>query len=203
MKRLKTFLTYLLILLAFFGVSNVLEKGLVKNMYKDLSGEVNSILNYNGEIINLGIDVSEAKATNVNGYINLTITNYSSTIIEEAYLKYLLYSKSDVLAITKYMRIENLQPGDSKTFMLKFNGTYITRYYISSESEFADEDYIFNVFGYEFNTKNILGFDLSNVIQAKSIGEFTRRSFNTISVTAKSIPWWGWFWAWTIVIGVL
>ena len=95
MERLKTFLIYILILVAFFWVSKGLEHGLIWQMYYSMDGTVEKYLNYNGEIIDLDIKVKEAEATRVNGYINISITNNSNTKIEEAYIKVMLYSKSD------------------------------------------------------------------------------------------------------------
>jgi hypothetical protein len=202
MSRLKTFLTYFLILLAFFIVSNVLEKGLIKNMYYDMTGTVNSNLEYNGEILNLDVKVLEAKSTRVNGYITLTVTNNSIYKIDEAYVKVMLYTKSNVFAVQKYMEISDLEAGVSKTYTLRFKGSYIKTYAITLESEFPDKDYMFNFFGYEIDTKNVFGFDLSNIINAKSIGEFTRNVVHSIGVTVKSVPWWAYLWAWTIIVGV-
>lgn len=199
MARLQTFLTYALVIIGFFLVSVTLENGLIKNMYYDMTGTVDSNLNFKGENINLDLQVTEAKSTKRNGYINLQITNNSNTPINEAYIKVELYTKSDVHAITKYMEINNLKPGDSKNYVLNFKGSYIKTYKITCENQYPDKDAIFTMFGYEINTRNIFGMDLSNVISARSLGEFTQNIFHSVSVTVKSIPWWGWLWAWTIV----
>jgi hypothetical protein len=202
MSRLKTFLTYVLILLAFFIFSNILENGLIKSMYYDMTGTVNNSLEYNGQIIDLDINVTEAKSTRVNGYINLTVTNNSNVKIDEAYIKVMLYTKSNVFATQKYLEITDLDAGKSKNYTLRFKGSYIKTYAITAESEFPDKDYMFNFFGYEINTRNIFGFDLSSYINAKSIGEFTRNVFHSIGVTVKSVPWWAYLWAWTIIVGI-
>jgi hypothetical protein len=202
MSRLKTFLTYLLILVAFFLLSRVLENALIKNMYYDMTGTIDNKLEYNGQIINLDVKVTEAKSTRLNGYMNITVTNNSNIDIEEAYIKVMLYSKSNVYATQKYMDITDLKAGSSKNYTLRFSGSYIKTYKVTLESEFLDKEYIFNLFGYEINTRNIFGLDLSSYINAKSIGEFTRNIFHSISITAKSVPWWGYLWAWTIIVGV-
>lgn len=202
MSRLKTFFTYFLVLLAFFLVSVCLENALIKDMYYDMTGTINSNLNYKGKDINLDIKVTEAKSTNVNGYIDLKITNNSKTKIEEAYIKVDLYTKSNVHAVTKYMEINDLEPNATRAYKLKFKGSYIKRYAITCKDEYPDKDYIFNFFGYEINTKNVFGFDLSNVITARSVGEFVQNVFHSFSVTVKELPWWAWMWAWMIVVGV-
>ena len=202
MSRLKTFFTYFLILLAFFLVSIFLENALIKDMYYDMTGTVDSNLSYKGKDINLDIKVIEAKSTNVNGYINLQIKNNSKTKIEEAYIKVDLYTKSNVHAVTKYMEINNLEPNDTRAYKLQFKGSYIKRYTITCKDEYPDKDYIFNFFGYEINTRNIFGFDLSNVISARSVGDFVQNVFHSFTVTVKELPWWAWMWAWMIVVGV-
>lgn len=202
MSRLKTFLTYILILVAFFLVSTFLEKGLINNMYYNMTGTVDSNLNYDGENIDLETKVISAKSTNVNGNIVLKIKNNSNKYIDEAYVKVLLYSKSDVLAATKYMKISGLSANEEKTYTLRFKGSYVKTYAITAEKEFPDKDYIFSIFGYEINTKNIFGMDLSKYINAKSIGEFGRNVVYSIKLYVQSIPWWGWMLAWTVVAGV-
>lgn len=202
MDRMKTFLTYLIIVIAFFIVSNFLENGLIKNMYYDMRGEVNGDFIYNGESAYIEIEVNEAKSTRMNGYIDLTITNKSSIDIKEAYLKVELYSKSNVLAITKYMDIQDLKSGEARNYKLNFEGKYIKRYNINVENEYPDKEYIFTFFGYEINTKNIFGLDLSEYLNAETLSSFGKSVWNSFTITVKNIPWWAWFWAWMIVVGV-
>ena len=202
MKRLKTFLTYLLLIIAFFIVSKFLEGALIKDMYYDMTGNVNGDFTYNGQSAYVEIVVNEAKSTRMNGYIDMTITNKSNIDIEEAYLKVELSSKSDVLAITKYMDIQNLKVGESRNYRLNFQGKYIKTYNITAENEFPDKEYIFNFFGYEINTTDIFGFDLSEYINAESITSFGKSVWNSFTITVKNIPWWGWFMAWMIIVGV-
>lgn len=202
MERLKTFLIYALIIVAFFIFSRFLEKGLIWQMYYEITGNVNNKLEYNGENIELEVKVTDARATRVNGYIDITVTNTSKTKIDEAYIKVKLYTKSNVYATQKYMEINDLKPGESKKYKLRFKGSYIERYVVTLEKDYPDKDYIFNFFGYEINTKNIFGLDLSNVIKSRSIGEFFRNTFHSIGIAVKSVPWWAYVWAVTIIVGV-
>ena len=117
-------------------------------MYKDLTGIVVEDFTYNGQDIYLDIDVNEAKATNVNGYVDLTVINNANIDIDEAYLKVELTSKSDVLAITKYMDVQDLKDGESRNYRLNFEGKYIKEYRISAENEYPDKEYIISIFGY-------------------------------------------------------
>ena len=202
MSRLKTFLTYLILIVAFFAVSKFLEAGLIRNMYKDLTGKVIGDFSYNGQEIYLDIVVNEAKATNVNGYIDLTVTNKANIDIEEAYLKVNLHSKSEVLAITKFMDIKDLKAGESRNYKLNFEGKYIKTYIVLATDEFPDKENIISIFGYEINTANIFGMDFSEYINAESISSFGRSIWHSFTVTVQNIPWWGWFMAWIIIAGV-
>ena len=69
MSTLKKFFIYFLMLAAFFIISNILENGLILNMYGDISGNVE-------QRDDLELNVLDAKATKVNGYMNFKITNY-------------------------------------------------------------------------------------------------------------------------------
>lgn len=202
MNRLKKFRTYFLILLAFFIVSVILEKGLIKQMYYDMTGTVDKHLVYEGQVLEPDVEIVEAKSTNQNGYITVTVKNTTDTYISESYIKVLLYSKSGVESIVKHMEIKGLSAGEERTYKLRFYGSYIKTYEISLEDEFADKDYILSVFGYEINTKDIFGLDLSNIISADSVSSFGRNIYNSFSITVKSIPWWGWLWAVAVIVGV-
>ena len=202
MSRLKTFLTYLILIVAFFAVSKFLEAGLFRNMYKDLTGKVIGDFSYNGQEIYLDIVVNEAKATNVNGYIDLTVTNKANIDIEEAYLKVNLHSKSEVLAITKFMDIKDLKAGESRNYKLNFEGKYIKTYIVVATDEFPDKENIISIFGYEINTADIFGMDFSEYINAESISSFGKSIWHSFTTTVENIPWWGWFMAWIIIAGV-
>jgi hypothetical protein len=79
-------------------------------MYYAMDGSVDSSLFINGSKVDLNINIKEAKSTNVNGYLIAEVTNNSDVAISEAYVKVMLYSKSDVLAVQKYLEIDDLNP---------------------------------------------------------------------------------------------
>ena len=202
MDKMKTFLIYFLIVLAFFIVSVILEKGLIKQMYYDMSGTVNDSFVYNGEEVDLSLTVTEAKSTNRNGYIDLTITNNSTTYIAEAYIRVKLYSKSDVLAIDKYMEISGLSGGEERTYTLEFRGSYIKTYQINMENDYPDKENIVNVFGYDVNVTDIFGMDLSDYIDVETLAEFAESPMRFITTVPERVPWWAYLWAWCIIVGV-
>jgi hypothetical protein len=114
----------------------------------------------------------------------------------------MLYSKSGVLATQKYLEVDDLKPGETKEYKLNFQGAYIKSYAVTAEEDFPDKDNIFNFFGHEINLKNVFGFDLSKYISSRSIGEFAKKTFTSITVAAKSVPTWGYVWATLIILGV-
>ena len=72
MARMKTFLIYFLCLVGFIFLSYILENGLIGNMYVEMAGTVDSPQN--------GVEIEDAsgRATNMNGYMNFTITDKSN-----------------------------------------------------------------------------------------------------------------------------
>ena len=76
MDRMKTFLTYLILLVGFFAVSMLLENGLLHNMYASISGDTNgNLITSDGNMdSNLTISVEEAKASNVSGNLKIKVT---------------------------------------------------------------------------------------------------------------------------------
>ena len=214
MSKMQTFTIYLLIIVGFFFVSLFLEGNLINQMYKNLSGTYKSELEYNGKKLELDVKVIDAKATRMNGYLNVRIKNITDEIIDKAYLRIDLFAKQDIKAITRYMEINNLKPDETKDYKLKFRAGYVDTYKLAIENDFPDEDYIFEIFGYEINTKSIFGLDLSKYIDAQkiknagfngisSVFEFFGKVGNRLVVTAKSVPWWGYLGALAFIGGIL
>ena len=161
----------------------------------------------------LDIEIIDAKASNVNGYITARVKNNTDVTVDKAYLKIDLLTKGKLKAVSRYLEITDLKPGKSKDYTLKFRAGYVDTYKVAVEDSFPDEDYIFEIFGYEINTRSILGFDLSKYINAKAIKE---AGFNGITsifsffgliahrfvVAAKTVPWWGYLGALAIIAGI-
>ena len=72
MDRMKTFFLYLLAIIGFMFLSYVLENSLLENMYEKMTG---SITSQNSDI---SIDEVSGKASNVNGYLQIKVSNNSS-----------------------------------------------------------------------------------------------------------------------------
>ena len=81
MDRMKTFFLYLLAIIGFMFLSYVLENSLLENMYEKMTG---SITSQNSDI---SIDEVSGKASNVNGYLQIKVSNNSSYPLIAAELK--------------------------------------------------------------------------------------------------------------------
>lgn len=213
MSKLQTFTIYLLIIVGFYLVSIFLEGQLIEQMYSKLDGTVQEEFEYNGERTELNVKILDAKATRMNGYLTARVTNNTDNVINKAYLKIDLYAKKDLKAISRYLEINDLKPGESRDYKLKFRAGYVDTYKVAVKNDFPDEDYIFEIFGYEINTKSIFGLDLSKYINAKAIKE---AGFNGITsvfsffgkvghrfvVVAQSVPLWGYLGALAFIAGI-
>ncbi len=201
MDRMKTFLLYALGIIGFFILSLILEDGLINGMYKPLINSSDKVIAENSSGIN--VEVTDAKASNINGQLNYKITNNSNERIDDQYVKLDLYSKQGLLSATEYIKINDLNPGETKDYNVKFKGTEIADYKLAviPESEVPDKSNIINILGFEFDLSNVFGRDLSNT---KIFGRRIKDIFNvdkakgTVKYAwnwglnfAKAVPWWG------------
>ena len=113
MSRMKTFFKYFLAIVIVYIIVDVGSFYVLKSAYltKDYSVE-NSILD---------VEVTEAKATYLNGYVNGTAKNNTDAQITNKYLKIDSYSKRGVLLGTKYVKLNDLNPGEQASFSSSFN----------------------------------------------------------------------------------
>ena len=214
MKKLQTFLIYILIIVGFFCVSEFLSGQLLNQMYRQLNGLVEEEFEYNGEKTALGVDIIDAKASNVNGRLTAKVTNNTDNYIDTAYLKMDLYDKNGNKAVSRYLEVNDLQPGESKDYTLKFKAGYVDKYKVAVKEDFPDKDYTFDIFGYEINTRNIFGIDVSKYVDANKLKDVGTNGISSLFgffgkvghrfvVTAKSVPWWGYAGAFAIIAGII
>ena len=155
MDRMKTFFIYFLSFVGLFLVSNMLENGLIYDMYEKINGEINN--NYGIEVVN-----NDSRATNVNGFMNLSVINGVNSSLENRYLKLDLYNKQDLLALTEYIDLNGLNQNEKKDFNLKFNANNIERYEASVVNEKPDTSGIIRILGIDINLAKY-GIDPKNV----------------------------------------
>lgn len=206
MDRLKTFFTYLLLIIGFFVVSLILENGLLEDMYKQIAG------NANGTYINtdngFSINVDESRASNVSGYLRFRIKNTTGHYIERCYAKIDLYSKQNLLAATKYAEITDFKENEERKFELKFKANEISRYEISMLEDVPDKSNILNLFGWEIDLTDVFGMDLTRffgddvkaLLNANTIKETGISIFNWAKVIIASVPTWAYVIAGGIVL---
>ena len=121
MERMKTFLTYALMIIGFIVISMVLENGLLMAMYSEIPGEFYGY--YAPTNSRFRIDHSSAKACNVNGYLKFDLINSTGSFVDQCYLKIDLYNGRDLLAHTEYIEVRGMQDNAVKPFNIKFKAT--------------------------------------------------------------------------------
>lgn len=202
MDRMKTFFLYFLGIVGFIFLSYILEDGLIENMYYKMTGDVTSSLG-------VVIDDVAGKATNMNGYMQFKLSNKSNSINSD-YVKIELYSKQGLLGVTEYVKINDLEPGHSRIYNVKFNGSELRSYKISIVDEAPDKTNIINILGWEIDLTNVLGMDLSNIkiFGVRLADIFNWENIKTAGGNAwnwtinfmSNIPWWGYTIAWGIIL---
>ena len=147
MSRMKTFFKYFLAIVIVYILVDIGSFYVLKSTYltKDYSVE-ESILD---------LQVTEAKATYLNGYVNGTVKNNTDVQVANKYLKIDIYSERGVLLGTKYVKLNDLNPGESSAFSSSFNYNQIDNMKISL------------VDGSELPEKETLDFGFDNPKDAK------------------------------------
>lgn len=120
-RNFRRYFIWFILLFAFVSIGSVMA---VKSMYQDMTI-------YRIQETNPQITVSEAKATNVNGYIKGAISNNSDESITDKNLTFFLYNSNNELKATEYIDIGTLSEGQSKTYELKFKEDDIDRFLVA------------------------------------------------------------------------
>ena len=123
MSRMKTFFIYLLLFIALFIFVSVMSYLFVKTSYHDL---------YSYEIATESpkVTIKESKATSANGYIIGTVKNDTGSTIEKINLKVDFYSKRGIDLGTKYVKIENFEPNETKEFRINYQLNNVQNYVV-------------------------------------------------------------------------
>ncbi|MBR3672898.1 MAG: FxLYD domain-containing protein [Clostridia bacterium] len=114
MSRMKTFFKYFLIVVLFYVFSNIMINAFFKMSYKDMTG-------YQIDASPVFVDVTEAKATKRNGYINGIVKNNTEATVENKYLKVSMLSKNNNVLGEKYIKIDKIEPKELRKFEVKFD----------------------------------------------------------------------------------
>ncbi len=135
MDKMKRFLMYLLILVAFYAFSNWMINAFLKVSYSDMHGYE---INVKSE--QLFVDVSEAKSSKRNGYINGIVKNNSEETVENKYLKVILLSKQKKVMGEKYVKIDKIEPNELRKFEVKFDNDSVKTFKIELADEKPEEE---------------------------------------------------------------
>ena len=133
MGRMKTFLKYLIIFLAFYLISNLLIEYCLRTNYETLASN-------NIETENYDVKIQEAKTTNANGQISGEVSKKEGRTGANNYLKIDFYNKRDQLMGTRYIDIRNLEVGEKKNFNVNFVYQGISRYTITTVDQIEGSD---------------------------------------------------------------
>ena len=181
MDRMKTFFLYLLAIIGFMFLSYVLENSLLENMYEKMTG---SITSQNSDI---SIDEVSGKASNVNGYLQIKVSNN--------------YSKRGLLGLTKYIEVSDIEPGATKEYQIKFKGSEIRKYEMAMVDELPDKANIISILGWEIDLTDVFGMDLSqatflgvkltDLFSWDGVATAGGNAWNWIVQLLSSVPWWG------------
>ena len=124
-RNLRRWLIWFILLFAFVTIGSILA---IKTMYHDITS-------YEIFSTNPVVTVSEAKATNVNGYIKGEVKNESEENIDSKFLCFILYDENNELIGTEFIELNTLNPGETKTYELKFKRDNVNGFYIFVRDE--------------------------------------------------------------------
>lgn len=163
MDRMKTFFKYFLLIIGFFIATFIIQFLAFKSMYVSIKD--NGIVAGTTDIM---LDVTKIKATNVNGFINLNVTNNSENSIKDKFIKIDLIDSQDLLAATKYVKLADIKKEESYSYRVTFKANHIESYKISIVDKVPE---------YSQNIVNILGIDvdIDNLVM-------------TVNNTANNLP---------------
>lgn len=130
--RVRTFGIYALCVILFFIFSNIMIEISLKSSYE-------AIDTYKEVPSGITMDISEAKATYVNGYVGGTITNKNQTSLN-TYIKIDLYTKRDVCMGTKYVQVTDLVQNETQDFRMGFKFTDVDYARISLVNEVPENE---------------------------------------------------------------
>lgn len=133
MGRLKTFRTYILLLVGFYIFTVVFTYIGLNATYKNINFRENLP---DQVVINL------AQATTVNGRIYGEVTSTQENNLNGKYIKVEIYNKKEAIAGTKYLKIEGTNLNEPKKFAVYFTADNIKSYKIEivEDSKETQED---------------------------------------------------------------
>ena len=123
MNRMLTFAKYLLVIVIFYFVTDYISFYLINTTYEDID--------LVSEMHVPKVQISEAKATTINGYIKGSIENNTNETINGKYLKINLLADNDVNLGEKFVEIKELEKNSVQEFEMDFNVQNVDKYKLS------------------------------------------------------------------------
>lgn len=201
MSTMTSFRNYFVWIIAFFVISVILENALINDMYQPIMGSANGNVTFTGKLnTDLEVTVEDARATNMNGYLLIKVKNITGHYIDKCCAKIQLYTDRNVLASTKYVDISNFDVNQIKEFKINFKGNEIGSYAVTLQEDSPDKTYILDLFGWEIDLRNVMGMDLSNIINPENIKETGINLWNLSLGFLKTVPAWAYLIAGGIVL---
>ncbi|MBR3697450.1 MAG: hypothetical protein IKM97_04225 [Clostridia bacterium] len=205
METMSKFRTYTLWFIGLFIISVIFENALLKDMYKPIAGTANGQISFANVSDNENLDVSigDARATKMNGYVDINIKNTSGHYIDKCCVKLDLYTVRGNLASTKYIDVSNFEDNETRTFRVKFSGNEIGSYGVSLVEDSPDKSYVLDLFGFELDLRNILGINLGKIVSLDNLKETGVNLWGLTLNFLKSVPTWTYIVATGIVLWYL
>ena len=113
MSRMKTFFIYLILIIAFYIFSNLMINAFLKVSYKE-------ILNYQIDVEELFVDVTDAQVSKRDGHIYGIVKNNKNEVVENKYLKVSMINKDGNVLGEKYVKIDKIEPEQLRKFEIDF-----------------------------------------------------------------------------------
>ena len=185
MGRLKTFRTYALLIIAFFIFSTIASNVLLKNSYVNLSTVTDVTKSEDG----MTVETVDVKANKRQSALEGKVTNTSGSAIEKKYIRVRAYD-DDILLQTRYLTVNELEPGETRDFTTKFTADGINRY----EVDFVDEAPIERTI-----IDDLIDKVLEFVNEKDKLGMISKYTGGFIDLNDYDIPGW----AWLVSIGLV
>lgn len=128
MERMKTFLLYLIIFIGFYMLSNALISVALATSYEYLECTKNESNSY-------VVQVAEAKATSVSGYVKGTIKLNEGIESPEKYLQVDLYSKYGHCVGRRFVDLSSVKSGEQRDFKVSFECDNVATYEITTTND--------------------------------------------------------------------
>jgi hypothetical protein len=96
--------------------------------------------------------------------------------------------------------ISKFESNEIRQFKIKFTGQNIASYAVSLVEDAPDKSYILDIFGWEIDLRNVLGMDLTSIINLKNIKETGLNMWGFALNFMKTVPAWAYMIAAGIVI---